>query len=383
MDKGCHLKTGLMACSVLQCFRRGNSSISPGCIYARRYCIYPTSRHSPPALNFVSTPTPRTPNSHTSHHDISAASHLSHPTIVPLLRKPTYLRYQLVMEDHLVTLPHKSSAPLHISLYIPPPSPSPSTTLLVFLNGLLLPRTSWLPTLTHLLTLLPSPPPLILTYDRFGQGTSPPDPSDPPSSHGHPAPSIVHSLHSLLLTLSSSHLTTPLPSLRLILIANSIGCPLARLYTTTYPGTVAGLLLLDSMIANTDFVSLFPDPDSKPNPPPPLPDGITPADIRHARERFRAMFHPNVRNAEGFDRRNLRTLLPEAGEPKLPAGPGGKGVVLVVVGHDGDVFAEEAEKVCCSPFILLPGCCFVAWRGEGCCFADGSVFVLRVDGVLV
>jgi hypothetical protein len=58
------------------------------------------------------------------------------------------------------------------------------------------------------------------------------------------------------------------------------------------------------------------------------------------------MFHPSVPNAEGFDRGELAKDLPWADEPKLPAGPGGRGVLLVVVGHDGEVFAEEGEKVC-------------------------------------
>ncbi|KAK4443425.1 Alpha/Beta hydrolase protein [Podospora aff. communis PSN243] len=257
------------------------------------------------------------------------------------------------METHHITLPHKPTVPLHISLHLPSPIP-PNPTLLIFLNGLLLPRSSWDPTITHLLSSSPATPlpAAILTYDRFGQGTSPRDPSDPPSSpYGHDALSIISDLHSLLTIVSSTFLHTPLPKVTLLFVANSIGCPLARLYISAYSSPnptsnspsnpnkaqTLGVLFLDSMMASTNFVSLFPDPDTVP--PPELPEGVTLDDIRHAKDRFKVMFHPDVPNKEGFDRRSLRELLPRADGPRL------EGVrVLVVVGHDWDVFAEEGEK---------------------------------------
>ncbi|KAK0646989.1 Alpha/beta hydrolase family-domain-containing protein [Cercophora newfieldiana] len=287
----------------------------------------------------------------------------------------------LTMEDHLITLPHKPSAPLHISLSPPSPPSSPlSTTLLIFLNGLLLPRSSWIPTISHLQATASaqnSPLPALLTYDRFGQGTSPRDPSDPPHStnpYGHDAHTIITDLHALLTIISHSQLSTPLSNLTLILIANSIGCPLARLYAASHPGSVSGFLFLDSMMANTDFVSLFPDPESRP--PPSVPKGITLDDLRHARARFKSMFHPSVPNKEGFDRRGLAGLLPAADAPRLPAGRGGREPVLVVVGHDPEVFAEEGEKGSLGvPKAVTNAYVNPAWRAynEGLAkLADGS-----------
>ncbi|KAK0623821.1 Alpha/Beta hydrolase protein [Immersiella caudata] len=248
------------------------------------------------------------------------------------------------METHLITLPHKPTSPLHISLSLPSPIP-PNPTLLIFLNGLLLPRTSWTPTVSHLLSSFSSthPLPALLTYDRFGQGTSPRDPADllpSETPYGHDALSITTDLHALLTVTSTQYLHTPLSQTKLIFIANSIGCPLARLYITSHPDlTILAAIFLDSMMANADFVSLLPDPETTLDLEKNLPEGVTLGDIVHARERFRAMFHPDVPNREGFDRRGLKRLLPEADGPRLT-----RGMRLVVVGHDGDVFAEEGEK---------------------------------------
>jgi pimeloyl-ACP methyl ester carboxylesterase len=135
-------------------------------------------------------------------------------------------------------------------------------------------------------------------------------------------------------------------------VANSIGCPLARLYAAAHPGTVSGFLFLDSMIANTDFVSLFPDPETLDPSTTPLPHGITVDDLRHAREQFRKFFHPTVPNGERFDRRDMATRLPHADQPVLPAGPDGKPPLLTVVGHDFDKFAEEGLQVKLTPYLF-------------------------------
>ncbi|KAK3990146.1 Alpha/Beta hydrolase protein [Cladorrhinum sp. PSN332] len=252
------------------------------------------------------------------------------------------------MEDHPISLPHKPGASLRYSLYTPP-SPSPlSNHLLLFLNGLILPRSSWSPTITRLLSHRTNsnlPLPKILTYDRYGQGDSSPDPSDPPSTpYGHDALEITSDLHHLLTQLS-------LHKSPLIIIASSIGCPLARLYCSpgSKPNNISALLFLDSMISSTDFVSLFPNPDSPDFDPDGLPDEISPEDLRHARTKFKQHFHPTVPNPERFDRRNLAQLLPHADKPLLlpqsvDANGNPRAPRLVVVGHDWDEFAEQCEK---------------------------------------
>ena len=162
----------------------------------------------------------------------------------------------------------------------------------------------------------------------------------------------------------------------MLFIANSIGCPLARLYSQTYhppstpseslPVVVVGYIFLDSMMANSDFVSppLFPDPDSRDFDESKLPDGITTNDIRHARDMFGRYFHPDVPNPERFDRRNLRELLPFADRPALPrvkiVVASGEEVdpKMVVVGHDWDVFAENCESVSLPRHSSLPH-----WQG--------------------
>ncbi|KAK4212016.1 Alpha/Beta hydrolase protein [Rhypophila decipiens] len=259
------------------------------------------------------------------------------------------------MEDQTISLTTKSGASLKISTFFPPPSKEEQNnplkhTLLVFLNGLILPRSLWAESIYHLLSLRASShlPAGIITYDRYGQGDSDPDPSDPPDTpYGHDALTIITDLHQLLTQVSHQFLKRRLESLELVFVANSIGCPLARLYAARYPGSVAGVLCLDSMMANSDFVdSLFPDPDDAAFESGKLPPGISVEDIRFARERFRAFFHPSVTNPERFDRRNMAKLLPRAHGPVLPpvGGTQGRRPRVVVVGHDAVEFARQSEE---------------------------------------
>ncbi|KAH8425437.1 alpha/beta fold hydrolase [Aspergillus melleus] len=234
-------------------------------------------------------------------------------------------------------------------------------TLIVFLNGLGLPQTSWRPVITELTTLRQSkglPVPSFLTYDRFGQDqTTDRDPQDAIAedpSHGHDCLSAVHDLHQLLVQLIPIKLGLPSPdqepdSIRLIFVANSLGCALARLYAAEYPGTVSALILLDSILANSDFVSVFPDPDAPDfSPTQHLPQGvdIDTETLRTVRATTARILHPSVPNKESISRKNLATLLPFASEPKLtgPASQGGYPYVTVL-GHDFDVFAAESTRM--------------------------------------
>lgn len=265
-------------------------------------------------------------------------------------------------EFQLISLATKPTAQI---AYTFQPSVSVSTAkpaLLVFLNGLGLPQVSWFPTITQLKELRREKNiPAILTYDRFGQGqTTDRDPSDEGAAdpmHGHDCLSVVHDLHQLitqiiaeknLLGVSNNTETSNSMPL-LVLVANSIGCALARLYAQEYPGTVAGLLLLDSVLANSDFVSVFPDPDADDFDPATLPPGLPSQALRATREGARRIFHPDVGSKEGLSRKNLRTLLPASDAPVLQGPPGGSGSgggpFVTVVGHDFEAFAEESAKM--------------------------------------
>lgn len=272
------------------------------------------------------------------------------------------------MEHQTIELTTKPGATLHLSTLFPDPcKENPlQNILLVFLDGLVLPRSLWSKSIDQLLKIRTENPNSnsnsnlpagLLSYDRYGQGDSDPDPTDPPGTeYGHDARTVVADLHQLLSQISQDHLKRPLEELSLVFVCNSIGCPLARIYAANHPGTVAGLLFLDSMMANSDFVdSLFPDPDDEKFDSGELPPDISVEDIRHARDRFRSHFHPTATNPERFDRRNLAELLPYADRPALPPAvvPGGttRGPRVVVVGHDPDEFATQCEQV---SRLLLP-----------------------------
>ncbi|KAK4239600.1 Alpha/Beta hydrolase protein [Achaetomium macrosporum] len=254
------------------------------------------------------------------------------------------------MEDKTITLTTKPGASLHISVLHPqPPEQNPlSDTLVVFLNGLMLPCAAWSEAIDHLLELRKEnqqPLPALLCYDRYGQGKSDSDPTDTKDSpYGHDVRAAAADLHQLLIQVSHDELHRPVDELRIILVCNSIGCTLARLYAAEHPGLVEAYLFLDSMMANTDFVSLFPDPDDPEFDGSRLPEGVSADDLRHARSTFGQHFHPTVPNPEHLDRRQLGELLPHADGPRLPDGPGGRSPLLVVVGHDWDEFAEQSEK---------------------------------------
>ncbi|KAL4959787.1 alpha/beta fold hydrolase [Aspergillus stella-maris] len=256
-------------------------------------------------------------------------------------------------EIQYMTLSTKLTAKLSYTFH-PPTTPTPPPTtpkLLVFLNGLGLPQTSWFPAITQLQESHSHSPslPSILTYDRYGQGQSDRDPDDANAqdpSHGHDCMAVVSDLRQLISQIAAENLginESQTDKIQLIFVANSIGCAIARLYAQTYTSTVAGMLLLDSVLANSDFVSVYPDPDDAEFDPSLLPSGITASDIRTEREGVRKIFHPSVGSKEGLSRSNLPDLLPSSSSPKL-TGPNG-GTWITVVGHDPEAFVEESSRM--------------------------------------
>ncbi|KAJ5742464.1 alpha/beta-hydrolase [Penicillium nucicola] len=252
-----------------------------------------------------------------------------------------------MMNIDFITLTTKPSAQLSYNFQASTETTKP--VLVVFLNGLGLPQDFWHPVIAHLKTLregrnIPS----FLTYDRFGQGqTTDRDPLDDGAedpTHGHDCLAAVKDLRQLIIQVSQEKLgISEVDSVSVVLVANSIGGALARLYAQHYQGTVSALLLLDSILANSDFVSVFPDPDAADFDSASI-HPIPVEAIRAVRAGARRIFHPSVGNKEGLSRRNLRDLLPASDGPLLQ-GPGGHGPYVTVVGHDFDTFAEESAKM--------------------------------------
>lgn len=194
--------------------------------------------------------------------------------------------------------------------------------------------------------------PNMFSYDRYGQGLTedrdPNDRSKEEGHHGHDVEDVVKDLHQIILVLTEEILEMPAENLHVLFVANSIGCAIARLYAQIYPGTITALLLLDSIMANSNF-DFWPDPDSEKFREDELPEDVSVEVLKEQRAKFKALFGLDVKNKEGLDRRNLAKLLPQADGPKL-IGPDGKGPWITVVGHDFETFAQESLKVCLSRF---------------------------------
>lgn len=261
------------------------------------------------------------------------------------------------MADHSNTFEHGElrlrKKPLAALRYSYLAGDNATDTLVLFINGLMLPQSGWEPAMM-LISQDQSgsrrPRPALLSYDRFGQGLSDPDPADVDKPNGHDLTDVVRDLRDFLVEFSELKSPNQPPwgqpgDHRLVFVCNSIGCPIARLFAQSCPGVVSAFVFLDSMMANTDFVSMFPDPDAADFDKSSLPDDLTEEDIRKARKVYGQIFHPAVRNKEGLDRSNAAQLLPYSDKPQLQ-GPGDRGPLLTVVGHDWDFFAAENTVSC-------------------------------------
>lgn len=198
----------------------------------------------------------------------------------------------------------------------------------------------------------------MLAYDRYGQGvTEDRDPKDRgrERGHGHDVADAVEDLHQIIAQMAQLRLHATVDQLQLVLVANSIGCAIARLYAERYPGTVSALLLLDSIMANSNF-DFWPDPDAKEFSEELLPRDVTVEVLREQRARFAAMFSHHVVNREGLSRRNLADLLPLSDGPKLLGPEQGQEPWVTVVGHDFERFAQESLKVSFNPFMYSTSC---------------------------
>jgi pimeloyl-ACP methyl ester carboxylesterase len=277
-------------------------------------------------------------------------------------------------ENSSTKLDSKPGARIHYTYY--PASKSRknhtnpfSQTLIVYLNGMMSTRTSWDASIESFLEkriVGRLPYPGLLSYDRYGQGESERDPTDKedPPCHGHDVLSAVQDLKQLILQIWREHLDYSKPTHYpcLIFVCNSIGCAIARVFAQHYPGTVSGLLFLDSVLANSDYQNIWPDPDAADFNSHTLPDGVTEEELRDTRKKYRQTFHPDVPSMEGLSRRNLAKLLPHSDEPKLE-GYLGRGPYLTVVGHDWETFAEQSFTGSLhTPKVLTMTYANPAWR---------------------
>lgn len=244
---------------------------------------------------------------------------------------------------HSLALDPKPGASIHYNFA---QSREPNYSLLiVFLNGLMTDKSSWLPTMAGIIRKDASFPPM-LAYDRYGQGmTEDRDPQDSgrEPGYGHDAMDCARDLQQLVEKVFKKHYVTQVPMPNLVLVANSIGCAIARLFIQEYPKRVAGVIFLDSIMANSNF-DFWPDPDAPGFDISDMPEDVSIKTLREQRAKFRAVFRPDSINKESLDRRNLAKLLPYNNKPTLQ-GAGGRGPMLTVVGHDFQTFAEESLKV--------------------------------------
>lgn len=209
-------------------------------------------------------------------------------------------------------------------------------------------KSSWLPTMAGIIRADPHFPSMI-AYDRYGQGlTEDRDPQDRgrEEGYGHDVRDAAVDLHQLIGQVYRDHSLSKYSMPQLVLVANSIGCAIARLFAQEHPENVAGILLLDSIMANSNF-DFGPDPDAEGFDASELPNDISVEVLRKQRANFKAIFSPETKNREGLDRRNLASLLPDSDKPSLVS-PHNQGPFITVVGHDFETFAQESLRVSSS-----------------------------------
>lgn len=258
--------------------------------------------------------------------------------------------YTLTPEKFFVKLKRDPSLQLGCSIVAHSDKSYRDNTLIICVSGVDNLQTIWYPMVEAIRKDKPKYLPPILMYDRVGQGAST---RKDTRLRGLPAGfqgdclDAAHDIHDIVEHVATTRfglLSGSLADLRIIFVGNSIGCAISRLYAQTYPRTVAGLLLLDSTIANSDTVSLFPDPMSPGFDASKLPPGATAEVCTRARKIVHQIYHPTSKNREGLWRGNLPELLPYADGPKLQ-GPAPGTPFVTVVEHDHSLFAQEVEKV--------------------------------------
>lgn len=124
---------------------------------------------------------------------------------------------------------------------------------------------------------------------------------------------------------------------------NSIGAHVARRYADRYPKIVEGILFLDSNPGNTDYTTIWPNPkDPSLNLEQMTPPGTSLDVYEAAYTKMIAIFASDEKNNEGFDRRDIKNVLPDPSKPKLRGSKtSDKGPWVTVVGHELEQFSKE------------------------------------------
>ena len=273
------------------------------------------------------------------------------------------------MSINKIKLPHEPQAVVTSHVFPSNKSSEQSRPrFVVFLNGMVIPQMGWHPVIKHLMD---DPKDksrafAYLTYDRFGQGmTMVRNANDERAKlevkFWHDLDLVVKDLEGLINATGAQYYDTK-ERPEVILLANSIGGAVARHYTASHPGQVAGIILLDSVLASSTFQDdIFPDPQSPSFDRSQLPNGFTVEDLIYARKLAYDNFSPNNPNREGFDRRNMRQILPSSSEPKL-IGVDGKGPILSVIGHDPETFAKQSAEKLGMPLLATTAYVQPAWE---------------------
>lgn len=230
-------------------------------------------------------------------------------------------------------------------------SESQDVIWIVFVNGLGLPQAFWQPCL-HLLEKrvsiedsdVKSTKIIATTYDRYAQGLSKIDNNGLPKRHD--LSDATDELESIISQLQILH-KEELSGARIVLVAHSLGVPLARLFlekNTSLSRSTVAAIFLDSNIANLNMASLLPDPTSPDFDASKLPADTTVDELKSTRANYERMFAPSAPNPENLDRSTLADLLPFADQPKLDTISGSE-FLLTVIAHDPAAFAMEGLKI--------------------------------------
>lgn len=205
-----------------------------------------------------------------------------------------------------------------LTYFLQDEKPDPVTPLVVLVCGLALPMQSWALTISNLLERIPSVS--VLAYDRWNRGKSTVLPS---SRNG------INDISTAAMDLSLLLSSLDLSKRPLIMVGQSMGCSIIRMYAIqNSTADIRGVLFIDAMIANTDFLSLFPEQEDEEDPA-----------LTSTRQLIVERFHPSIKNPEGISRVNAAHLLPFASSPPLPSNPH-----LIILGHDPEYFAQFSEK---------------------------------------
>lgn len=115
---------------------------------------------------------------------------------------------------------------------------------------------------------------------------------------------------------------------------------------------VEGILFLDSNPGNTDYANIWPNPkDPSFNLEQMAPPGTSLDVYEAAYTKMTTIFAPDAKNNEGFDRREIKNILPDPSKPKLKGSKtSDKGPWVTVVGHELEQFSKEEWAMMKVPF---------------------------------